>query len=127
MLATVKARAGLIALAIVAALLVAGIVVIRWQSGKIDDQAERIATLQLDLKAESQARQRDVAALTLLTRNLIEAHKASAIDREVLSDAIKSHPVQPASPALDALLDGLREADARRAGTAAGAGGAPPR
>jgi hypothetical protein len=96
---------------------------------KIDKQGQQIATLRGELATEREARKRDVAGLTTLTRGIVAASSARALDEEVLRETIDNRNPQPVSPDLGAFLDGLRgQGRAPEPDKApGGAGGPPPR
>jgi len=75
---------------------------------KIADQGKQIAQLETDLKTEQDARKADVAGLTTLSRGVVAASSARALDDKVLSETIDAKNPHPSSPELSNFLDGLR-------------------
>lgn len=91
---------------------------------KIDRQGQQIAQLQTDLRTEKAARQADVAGLTTLSRGVVAASSARALDDKILAETIDAQHPQPASPGLSHFLDGLRGAPGAAGPAADAAGGA---
>lgn len=75
---------------------------------KIEAQGAKIATLERDLAAAEEARERDNDATAVLVQGLYDAAGARAIDEEILNEALDPCNPEPLSPGLSALLDGLR-------------------
>ena len=115
-----------------AALILIGLAAFAIKSGinKIESQGRDIQRLETSLAAEKQARERDVAGLTVLTEGIVAASSARAMDEETLRETIDARNPQPASPGLGRLLDGLRRNVGGQGGSDAPAqrpGGTPPR
>jgi uncharacterized membrane protein len=96
---------------VIAAAVLSGILWVHHMQSTIAKQDQQINTLAVNLKAEQQARARDVAGLTTLTQGLARVSADSAKDAQALSETIDAKSPHPVSPELGAFLDRLRTAD----------------
>lgn len=79
--------------------------------------------LKRDIATETDARKRDVSALTTLSEGLANAAVTTHADNKVLTETIDAAHPTPSSPALAAFLAGLRTNDVQ-GGTASTPSGA---
>jgi hypothetical protein len=114
------------ALGIAGALLIGWLYVSHLRS-TVETQADEINTLAVNLRAEQDARKRDVAGLTTLSKGLTQVATDTKRDATILAETINASNPAPASPRLSDFLRGLREADAAAvpASPAGRAGSAP--
>jgi len=108
----------------IAAALLAGWLYVSGLQRSVADLREKNASLSSALTSETQARQRDVAGLTILSSGLVAASSAKQKDQEALSNAIDVQRPQPVSAGLSRLIECLRANDqARECAPTAGIGG----
>lgn len=89
-----------------------------WGYSEFIHVQHKLAQTEQALAAEKQAREHDVAGLTALARGQAKVAEQSRTDQKILAETVNASAPQPSSPALVALVNGLRAADSQQHPTA---------